>query len=112
MYCYSVEDTVERSILDLAARQGLSLYTKDKAEVAMDVTQLQRGKEAVDAPSRGKKTGDFIASGDDMLAIMFPHLYEVEDDFVEDFVHLEPREEETAANSTWGDAPSAPSGSH
>lgn len=111
VYCYSVEDTVERSILDLAARQGLSLYTKDKAEVAMDVSQFQRGKEAIDAPSRGKKTGDFIASGEDMLAITFPHLYEEADDNMEDFVYLETTEVPVVTNS-WGDAPSAPSGSN
>jgi E3 ubiquitin-protein ligase SHPRH len=61
VYCYSVEDTVERNILDLGARQGLSLYTKENAEVSMDVTKLQRGKEKVDAPARSRKVGDFIA---------------------------------------------------
>jgi hypothetical protein len=39
----------------------LSLYTKDKAQVAMDVAQLQKEKVKVDAPARSKKTGDFIA---------------------------------------------------
>ncbi|KAG8798985.1 hypothetical protein FRC16_006130 [Serendipita sp. 398] len=76
VYCYEVEDTVERSILDLGARRGLSLYTKDKAEKAMEVNQFVQDKEKVDAPTRSKKTGDFIARGDDMLAVMFPHLYE------------------------------------
>ena len=51
---------MEKSILDLGARQGLSLYTKDKAQVAMDVARLQK-EEKVDAPARSKRTGDFIA---------------------------------------------------
>lgn len=56
-----MEGTVERNILDLGARQGLSLYTKDMAQVAMDVRKFQKEKEKVDAPARSKKTGDFIA---------------------------------------------------
>jgi hypothetical protein len=61
VYCYSVEGTVERNILDLGARQGLSLYTKGNAHVAMDVSRLQREKGRVDAPARSNKSGDFIA---------------------------------------------------
>jgi len=61
VYCYSVEGTVERNILDLGVRQGLSLYTKENAHVAMDVSRFLRERERVDAPSRSNKSGDFIA---------------------------------------------------
>lgn len=113
VFCYSVEGTVERSILDLGARQGLSLYTKDQACVTMDVTRLQREKERVDAPNRSKKTGDFIASGDDMLAIMFPHLYEGIIDDPESMVDgpVQQTTVDSIVQQTWGDAPAAPSGS-
>ncbi|PVF98205.1 hypothetical protein CPB86DRAFT_825898 [Serendipita vermifera] len=117
VYCYSVEDTVERNILDLGARQGLSLYTKENAEIAMDVTKLQRGKEKVDAPARSRKVGDFIASGEDMLAIMFPHLYEgfqEEEDFdvvAETAVLDDALPIELDGEHSWGDAPQGVSSS-
>ena len=64
VFCYYAEDTVERNILDLAARQGLSLYTKDHSSGtltgAAPITAPVR--KAIDAPSnkaRDKK-GDFV----------------------------------------------------
>ncbi|KAJ8517090.1 hypothetical protein ONZ45_g5672 [Pleurotus djamor] len=81
VFCYYAEETVERSILDLAARQGLSLYTKDNAAGTLNVTKFQGGntqnpksKEAKLKKSAQK--GDFIGKVDDMLAVLFPHMYE------------------------------------
>ncbi|THH28194.1 hypothetical protein EUX98_g5996 [Antrodiella citrinella] len=80
VYCYYAEDTVEKNILALAAKQGQSLYTKDNSAGTLDVNPLattQVNKTEVDAPS--KKTplkGDFVFKTDDMLAIFFPHLFE------------------------------------
>lgn len=83
-------DTIERNILDLAARQGLSLYTKENS--AGNLTNA-----ALAATTKGKsgQKGDFISryvinsgwtdrvlnallsgSAEDMLAILFPHLFE------------------------------------
>ncbi|KAF6756271.1 SNF2 family N-terminal domain-containing protein [Ephemerocybe angulata] len=86
VYCYYAEDTVERNILDLAARKGLSLYTKDKAAGTLDVTNFsQENDEGVvdigNSPTKKSKAGkglkgDFIFKIDDMLAVLFPHMYE------------------------------------
>ncbi|KAH9837867.1 SNF2 family N-terminal domain-containing protein [Rhodofomes roseus] len=80
VFCYFAEDTVERHILDLAARQGQSLYTKDNAAGTLDTSTftLASGKNVIDSPTRKKNVqkGDFVFKTDDMLAIFFPHLYE------------------------------------
>ena len=77
-------DTVERNILDLAARKGLSLYTKDNAWGTISVSAFaQENDQAVDEVVREKRSGkdnkhrgDFIYKVDDMLAILFPHMFE------------------------------------
>jgi len=78
VFCYYAEDTVERNILDLAARQGQSLYTKDNSAGTLDVTPFaaSTGKNAVDSPAKKAQKGDFVFKTDDMLAIFFPHLFE------------------------------------
>lgn len=84
VYCYYAEETVERNILDLAARQDLSLYTRDRSEGTLDLTSftnLNAEKPKVDAPGKKKvkdkaQKGDFIFKVDDMLAVLFPHMYE------------------------------------
>ena len=84
-----ITDTVERNILDLAARKGLSLYTKGNSAGNLPnfaLASTTRGK--------GGQKGDFISrygtnttrmgwmliivldSAEDMLAILFPHLFE------------------------------------
>ena len=75
-------DTVERNILNLAARKGLSLYTKENSFGTVSVSAFaQENDQAVDDLAREKRTGkdtrqrgDFIYKVDDMLAILFPHL--------------------------------------
>ncbi|KAG5643859.1 hypothetical protein DXG03_009543 [Asterophora parasitica] len=79
VYCYYAEDTVERNILDLAARQGLSLYTKENSAGTLNVSSFSSDAETklVDSPKKKKvQKGDFIFKMDDMLAILFPHMYE------------------------------------
>ncbi|TBU46840.1 SNF2 family N-terminal domain-containing protein [Dichomitus squalens] len=78
VYCYYAEDSVERNILDLAAKQGLSLYTRDNAAGTLNVTSFaaDSDKKQVDAPSKKVQKGDFVYKTDDMLAILFPHMYE------------------------------------
>jgi hypothetical protein len=89
---------VEKNILDLAYHRGQSLYAEDKVKLNEDVTIVQPKAERL---SKGnKQKGDFVAryydifqhliaynanhslhSTDDMLAVMFPHLYlPLEDD--------------------------------
>lgn len=59
-------DTVEKNILDLAARQGLSLYTKDNSAGSFNVTSfaMDSQKKLVDSPRKSKgqppQKGDFI----------------------------------------------------
>lgn len=56
-------DTVERNILDLAARQGLSLYTKENSAGTLNVSSLGMDSETktVDSPVKKKvEKGDFI----------------------------------------------------
>jgi E3 ubiquitin-protein ligase SHPRH len=57
-------DTVEKNILDLAARQGLSLYTKDNSAGTLNVTPFAMDAEKKTVDSSGKKKqvqkGDFI----------------------------------------------------
>lgn len=64
LFIYFPAETVEKNILDLAARQGLSLYTKGNSAGTLNVTSfaLDAGKK-MDSPSKGKKKiqkGDFI----------------------------------------------------
>lgn len=56
------EDTVERNILDLAAKQGLSLYTRDNAAGTLNVTPFaaDADKKKVDAPAKKVQKGDFV----------------------------------------------------
>ncbi|KAH7911867.1 SNF2 family N-terminal domain-containing protein [Hygrophoropsis aurantiaca] len=83
VFCYYAEDTVERNILDLAARQGLSLYTKDNSAGSLNVTPFAMdSQKVVDSVGKQKskqksvQKGDFIFKIDDMLAILFPHMFE------------------------------------
>ncbi|KAI0668956.1 SNF2 family N-terminal domain-containing protein [Trametes maxima] len=78
VYCYYAEDTVERNILDLAAKQGLSLYTREKAAGTLNATPftVNADRKQVDAPAKKMQKGDFVYKVDDMLAIFFPHMYE------------------------------------
>ncbi|KAK0502526.1 SNF2 family N-terminal domain-containing protein [Armillaria luteobubalina] len=80
VYCYYAEDTVERNILDLAARRGLSLYTKENSAGTLNAASfdIAAGDKDIDSPSKKKHAlkGDFISKVDDMLAILFPHMFE------------------------------------
>ncbi|KAK7460694.1 hypothetical protein VKT23_009409 [Stygiomarasmius scandens] len=81
VYCYYAEDTIEKNILDLAARRGLSLYTKENSTGTVNVSTFVADQEKkVEAPTKKKtgkaQKGDFISRIDDMLAILFPHMYE------------------------------------
>ncbi|KAF9566044.1 hypothetical protein CPC08DRAFT_682833 [Agrocybe pediades] len=79
VYCYYAEDTVERNILDLAARKGLSLYTKENSCGTVSVSPFAKETEIIiDDPQKKKslQRGDFIYKVDDMLAILFPHMFE------------------------------------
>jgi E3 ubiquitin-protein ligase SHPRH len=57
-------DTVEKNILDLAARQGLSLYTKDNSAGTLNLTPfaMDAGKKTVESSGKKKQAqkGDFI----------------------------------------------------
>lgn len=75
----SLTDTVERNILDLAARKGLSLYTTDNSSGTVSVSSFATDNEqAIDDPDKRKtlQKGDFIHKVDDMLAVLFPHMFE------------------------------------
>ncbi|KAI0742548.1 SNF2 family N-terminal domain-containing protein [Daedaleopsis nitida] len=78
VYCYYAEDSVERNILDLAAKQGLSLYTRENASGHLNVTPFAADSDMkqVDAPTKKVQKGDFVYKTDDMLAIFFPHMFE------------------------------------
>lgn len=90
VYCYYAEETVERHILDLAARQGKSLYTKENAAGTLNPNRLDLNSDqkVVDSPTKQKNAqkGDFVFKTEDMLAIFFPHLFE-------DIEYLIPAEE-------------------
>ncbi|KAI6002459.1 SNF2 family N-terminal domain-containing protein [Pisolithus orientalis] len=83
---HTTEDTVEKNILDLAARQGLSLYTKDQSAGSINVTRFatDASKKLIESPTKARTSkknqsaqkGDFIFKVDDMLAILFPHMFE------------------------------------
>ncbi|KAH9068111.1 SNF2 family N-terminal domain-containing protein [Lactarius deliciosus] len=97
VYCYYAEDTVERNILDLAVRRGLSLYTTDRARGTVDTAAFAPEAEnpIVDAPGKEAAEGRLhfqvghftsvsqlaqtnppIGALDDMMSILFPHLSE------------------------------------
>ncbi|KAI9435845.1 SNF2 family N-terminal domain-containing protein [Lactarius indigo] len=78
VYCYYAEDTVERNILNLAVRRGLSLYTTDRARGTVDTAAFapEAEKPIIDAPEKKQQKGDFIFRLDDMMSILFPHLSE------------------------------------
>ncbi|KAJ7695156.1 SNF2 family N-terminal domain-containing protein [Mycena rosella] len=79
VFCYYAEDTVEKNILDLAARQGTSLYTKNNSVGSIfNVSSLAGDgeKKVVDSPAKKVQKGDFIYKIDDMMAILFPHMFE------------------------------------
>jgi E3 ubiquitin-protein ligase SHPRH len=63
VFCYYAEDTIERNILDLAVRRGLSLYTKENAVGTLTVSQFG-DTENPSSPSKRKEKkqqkGDFI----------------------------------------------------
>jgi E3 ubiquitin-protein ligase SHPRH len=77
-------DTVERNILDLAARKNLSIYTKENYVGTLDVSSFasqEKDASVVDSPAKNRKMhkqqkGDFIFKMDDMLAVLFPHMFE------------------------------------
>ncbi|KAF5381839.1 hypothetical protein D9757_008356 [Collybiopsis confluens] len=76
---FEIQDTVERNILDLAARQGLSLYTKKNSVGTLNVSSFASDKQTIDSPGKNsRKTvkGDFISKLDDLLACLFPHMFE------------------------------------
>ncbi|KZV84430.1 hypothetical protein EXIGLDRAFT_776552 [Exidia glandulosa HHB12029] len=76
VFCYFAEDTVEENILNLAARQGLSLYTEGQSHGTLDATAMVTTKASVDSPlKRRAQKGDFVAKADDMLQIMWPHIF-------------------------------------
>ena len=53
---------MERNILDLAVRRGLSLYTTDRARGTVDTAAFAPEDEnpIVDAPEKKQQKGDFI----------------------------------------------------
>jgi E3 ubiquitin-protein ligase SHPRH len=57
-----VTDTVERNILDLAVKQGLSLYTKENSVGLLNVSSLAIDTEKKGGGSTKKKVqkGDYI----------------------------------------------------
>ncbi|KAF9235023.1 hypothetical protein BU15DRAFT_32285, partial [Melanogaster broomeanus] len=86
VFCYHAEDTVEKNTPGLAARQGLSPYTKDNSAGSVTVTSFatDAAKDLVDSPKEAGQKGqpiqkaDFIFMVDDMLAItiLFAHMFE------------------------------------
>ncbi|KAJ7026292.1 SNF2 family N-terminal domain-containing protein [Mycena alexandri] len=79
VFCYYAEDTIEKNILDLAARQGTSLYTKENSVGSiLNVSSLAGDGErkVIDSPIKKLQKGDFIFRVEDMLQILFPHMFE------------------------------------
>lgn len=61
VFCYYAEDTVERNILNLAAKRGQSLYTKDNAAGTLTAGPITApGKDGIDAPKKKAQKGDFV----------------------------------------------------
>ncbi|KAF9520467.1 hypothetical protein BS47DRAFT_1378692 [Hydnum rufescens UP504] len=72
VYCYYADDTVEKGILDLASHNGQSLYVAGKANLHCHET-IQAMPENLSGGVKQK--GDFVTRTDDILAILFPHLF-------------------------------------
>ncbi|KAF9235026.1 hypothetical protein BU15DRAFT_51896, partial [Melanogaster broomeanus] len=66
VFCYYAEDTVEKNILDLAARQGLSPYTKDNSAGSVNVTSFttDAAKNLVDSSKEAGQKGQPIQKAD------------------------------------------------
>jgi E3 ubiquitin-protein ligase SHPRH len=65
-------DTVERNILDLAARQGLSLYTKDNAAGTLNVSSFTFDAEKPSQkPSTRKRRAQQVQKGDFIFKCVF-----------------------------------------
>ena len=88
---FRIIETIERNILDLAARQGLSLYTQENSagnltNVALASTTkgksgqkgdfISRYATLIDRTGGGSNIDSLPDSAEDMLAILFPHLFE------------------------------------
>ncbi|KAJ3979079.1 P-loop containing nucleoside triphosphate hydrolase protein [Lentinula detonsa] len=102
VYCYYAEDTVERNILDLAARQGLSLYTKVNSAGTLNVSSFANEKPTIESLAKKNSKavkGDFISKIDDMLAVrLFPLMFE-------DLEYLLPPEGDAEPGRTKGKGP-------
>jgi len=63
---------VERNILDLAARKGVSLYTKENSAGTLNISSLATSaeKEVIDAPVKKVQKGDFISKYVPVLKIL------------------------------------------
>jgi E3 ubiquitin-protein ligase SHPRH len=80
VYCYYAENTIEKNILDLAARQGLSLYTKDNAAGTLNIStfELDENKKVIDSPAKRKakvQKGDFIFRYVSCLSFILIHTH-------------------------------------
>ena len=65
---------MERNILDLAARKGQSLYTKDKAAGTLTAGPITAPeKRSIDAPKKMAQKGDFVFK----FVIVLPLMTEV-----------------------------------
>jgi len=65
-------DTVERNILDLAARQGLSLYTKDNSAGTLHVSAFDLNTERKAANIATKKKVQKVQKGDFIFKSILP----------------------------------------
>ncbi|KAG9032861.1 hypothetical protein FRB95_000945 [Tulasnella sp. JGI-2019a] len=90
VYCYYANDTVEKNILDNAARKGTSLYTKENASAPVNLAKSAiMQQEKVEGVTNDKKVlkGDFIAASQQMLEVLFPDMFLDTDDLnMEDVV--------------------------
>lgn len=70
MLADAAAETVEKNILDLAARQGLSLYTQDNSAGTLNVTPFAVDAEKkTDSPVKKKiQKGDFIYRYDHFIS--------------------------------------------
>ncbi|KAG8882452.1 hypothetical protein FRB98_003695 [Tulasnella sp. 332] len=92
VYCYYANGTVEKNILDIAARKGTSLYTTANASAPVNLAASALiEQEKVEGVTKDKQVlkGDFvqrpdrdgqIAASQQMLEVLFPDMFlEVED---------------------------------
>ncbi|KAG8931842.1 hypothetical protein FRC02_002077 [Tulasnella sp. 418] len=89
VFCYYAKDTVEQNILDNAARKGISLYTVENSSKAVNLGTASQEDGPIEAINKDKSVlrGDCIRTGEEMLAVIFPHLFmEVEDIEMEDVI--------------------------